>query len=85
MPATEFSIVFADDFSSMLSSDQLQAVVLGIQSACSDLDFEPELKITVESVIDNSGTTAGLGFKTCGEAAMHHLLGFHERAPLSGT
>lgn len=84
-PSAKFAVAFSDQISMTVSPDFLQAVVRGVRAACNDLDFEPELAVTIEGVTDNCGTSTEFGFKICGEAAMHHLLGFPERAPSPGV
>lgn len=81
-PADSLSVVVNSKIT--LEQNLLNAVVLGVRSACSATPPPAPLAITVVEAIDHSGCTGELGFKICGEAAMYHLLGLPDKAPFPG-
>ena len=82
--ANEFSARLDPTLSTAIAPSNLQAVLLGVHSAYAAAALEVPLAVTIVDVIDHSGETGELGFKTCGEGAMYHLLELPEKAPFPG-
>ncbi len=80
--ALEFSVQPGQELD--FSPEQFDAVAFGVRSGHSSVAGTPPLAVTVEVILDHSGTTSPLGFKICAEAAMLHLLGLPDRAPFPG-